>query len=254
MNRNLISVLKFSLITLGLGWSCLTQADSFLMGHNLGITTETPAKGTGTVGSYAALYSFSDQGFVGTSTWMIWGYNSYNLVGRYRWDRPEKLVETVAAQFAYLKSGEFGDNYYRQEVGIAWLTGKISINSNYRIYLTGNYMYFWDETIPFSLRREPFNDDKYQLSLTTLHALKFNDEWTMLLEFGVLGLKAKYPRTHSGFSVAYQRPSYLVQLGFTVTSTPYNIERLFKRTTNTRPQEDYYDTSVHPEIQLQWFF
>ncbi|MFN8791386.1 MAG: hypothetical protein ACK5Y2_08025 [Bdellovibrionales bacterium] len=230
------------------------QAKSFLLGHNIGMTTETAEAGTATLGSYAALYAPTDQWLVGTSTWMLYGYNSYNLVTRYRFDLEEKFFDEVAGQLAYLKSGEFGENYYRQELAIAWLTGKISVNPYYQLYLTFNYMYFWNETIPFSLRREPFNDDKYQISLSSLHVLKFTDDWSMLLEFGILGLRARYPQTHSGFSVAYQQPRYLIQLGFTVSSTPYNLERLFETSSAARPRGDYYDSSVHPEVQLQWYF
>ncbi len=229
-------------------------AESVVFGHNLAVTTETPKKGTWSLGSYLASYSPTDHFIIGTSTWMMWGYNSNNIFLRQRWDRENKLIQNVSVQLAYLKSDHYGDDYYRQEVGILWLTGKVEVNPYYRLYLTGNYMYFWDETIPFSLRREPFNDEKYQLSISTLHSLSFTERWSVNLEFGVLGLKARYPQIHSGFSVAYKKASYLIQGGFSVTSTPYNLERLFESSTSARPQNDYYDSSVHPEVQLQWFF
>lgn len=247
--KSLVQIIFFILIC-----SMQAQARSILLGHNLGTTTETPPAKTLTLGSYLAAYSPTDELLIGTSTWMMWGYNSYNLVARYGWIREDKTFDALSVQAAYLKSGHFGPDFYRQEVAMLWLTGKIEVNPFYDLYITGNYMYFFDETIAFSLRREPFNDEKYQLTLTTLHTLKYNDNWMANLEFGILGLRAKYPQVHSGFSVAYKQPSYLVQLGFTVTSTPYNLERLFSTSTNSRPTEDYYDASVHPEVQLQWFF
>lgn len=239
------------------------------LGHNLGVSTETPPAKTVTVGSYLLGYSTSDRFVVGTSPWMLFDYNTYNIVARYNFigsTEDELLLDgensressgafdAVSLQAAYLKSGNFARDFYRQEIAIVWLTGKVAVSPYYDFYITGNYMYFFDETIAFSLRREPFNDEKYQLSLATLHSLKVSDTFRVSLEFGLLGLRARYPQVHSGASFAIMKKSYLIQFGFSVTATPYNIERLFESSTSSRPSDDYYDASVHPEVQLQYFF
>lgn len=239
------------------------------LGHNLAISSETPKAGTVAVGSYLLGYSPSDRLLIGTSPWMIFDYNTYNVVARYNIIRDDSdeltldgddsggsggAFDALTVQAAYMKSGNFARDFYRQEIAIVWLTGKVAVNPYYDFYITGNYMYFFDETIPFSLRREPFNDEKYQLSLSTLHSLRVNDMFRVSLEFGILGLRSSYPQVHSGASFAMMKKSYLIQLGFSVTATPYNFERFFESSTNARPEGNYYDASVHPEIQLQYFF
>ena len=266
----LLSLLFFSSLSLAAPQTRPSKMSrATYLGHNLSISTETPKAGTVAVGSYLLGYSPSDRLLIGTSPWMIFDYNTYNVVTRYNIIRDESdeltldgddptdsggAFDALTVQVAYMKSGNFARDFYRQEIAIVWLTGKVAVNPYYDFYLTGNYMYFFDETIPFSLRREPFNDEKYQLSLSSLHSLKVNDLFRVSLEFGVLGLRSSYPQIHSGVSFSLTKGSYLIQLGFSVTATPYNFERFLESSTNAKPEGNYYDASVHPEIQLQYFF
>ena len=246
--------MKFCLVVILLvpnsGWSV---SKSILLGHNLTPTTATTSRGVLDIGSYAVTYGVTDQTMVGLNTWLVWGYNSYNAIVRTRWDL-KGWWDEVAIQGSYIKSGTFADNFYRMEVGLAWLTWRKVLSPEYTFYASLNFMNFWDETIPFSFRREPGNNDSYQYSASTLHELNFSVHWGMLLELGVLGLNYARPELHSGYSFHYLSNNYLVQFGISVTAAPYNVERLFDHHDQQMAEQPKYDESAHPEIQLQYFF
>ena len=57
----------------------LTLEGSFLIGHNVTPTTETPRQGVGTVGNYALGWGLTDNLFLATSPWIWVSYNTANL-------------------------------------------------------------------------------------------------------------------------------------------------------------------------------
>lgn len=230
-------------------------AKSLLFGHSLSPTTETLTKGVWTLGTTVAGYGITDQLLVGTSTWMFYDYNSPNLVLRHRWSLGNSFFDEFAAQLLYLKSSNFYPNFYRMEVGMMWLTWRKKVNPNYTFYLAANGMYFWDETLPFSLRRNPGHDRADQYSLTTLHVLSFTEYLGLSLELGVLGLDYTKPLFHNGYSFFYKNNTWVAQVGISISASPYNLERLFSQSQDTATNNhDYYDYSIHPELQIQYFF
>jgi hypothetical protein len=230
------------------------NSKSILLGHNLTPTTATTKKGVVNAGSYALTYGITDDTMIGTNTWMVWDYNSYNAVMRTKWNLADRFWDEISLQGVYLKSAAIGKDYYRMEAGMAWLTGKKIINSSYTLYTSFNYMNFWDETLPFSLRREPGTDDSYQYSISTLHELSMSDRFGFLLELGILGINYVRPEFQSGLSFHYTTETFLAQLGFSVSATPYNTDRLYQPESFSQQRESPYDVSAHPEIQFQYFF
>jgi hypothetical protein len=117
-------------------------------------------------------------------------------------------------------------------------------------------MYFFDETAPFSLRREPYNTDAYQVSLSALNEIRLPAGFGILVEFGMLGLNYVYPEMHYGLSVNHRSNHFLVQLGFSQTMTAGTLSRLFKtnQIVSLTGGDPGYDFSMHPEVQLQLFF
>lgn len=226
---------------------------SIIYGHNLSQTIETNKKGEVSLGSYVASYGLADDIMLATSTWLFYDYNSWSLILK-------KRFESMAIQTAYIKTYENVESYYNMEALVTWFVKKFQPHDLYEISLNLNYMHFFNETIPFSFRREPGNNQPYQYSLSTLHRLTWTSHWGGLLEFGLLGINYKYPQVHSGFGAYYQNEKYLVQLGASMTARPYNVERFFSRDRGIqasdsldRNEENYYDYSLHPEIQFQYF-
>lgn len=226
----------------------------FIIGHNLGITTDVPEKGTATFGSYIAGYSFSDDCIVGTNTWMAWNYNSYSLIGRCKIFSETKYVDESTIQLAYIKSDRSLGKFYRQDVALAWWAFKNKFNDLYTVFTTINYMYFWDETLPFSLRREPGNGQPYQFSLTTLHQVRLTESLGFHFELGILGLNYSRPLSHSGYSIYKKWDSFFLQAGMSISASANNMDRLYSKTNASNMAPESYDYSMHPEIQLQYFF
>lgn len=228
------------------------------LGHNLAMTTEIPEKGTWSLGSYLLGYSFNDSFFMGTSAWMAWNYNSYSVFGRWRLGLNTDYYEHLNLQFSYIQSDKSLGHFYEQKIGLLWLTTKHSLNEVYRLYTTINYMYFWDETLPFSLRREPFNNQPDQWSLTTLHQIEIRSRWGMNFEVGVLGLTYRTPLMHTGLSFYKLWESFLMQIGVSYSATTNNFLRLYdnssQKSSGAYLGTQKYDFSMHPEIQLQYNF
>jgi hypothetical protein len=228
-------------------------ADSFFIGHNLAPSTDLPTKRTWTVGSYLIAYAATDSCLIGTNAWMAWNYNSYSAIARCRIFGETPWFSDSSLQLAYIQSDKSLGDDYRQTLGIVWWTIKNTFNDTYTLYTTLNFMHFWDETIPFSLRRDPGNDQPFQFTLSTLHRIKWNEQIGFALEFGVLGLNYRTPLVHNGYSIYKMGEHSLLQAGLSVSGIPNNASRLYS---HHEPQSigSGYDYTIHPEVQLQYFF
>lgn len=223
------------------------------IGHNLSPSTEQMTARSWTVGTYLIAYAPTDSCLFGMNPWITWNYNSYNVVGRCRLMNQTKWFEEMNLQGAYLQSDHSLGDAYRQRVGILWWTVKHTFTDYYTLYTTLNFMHFWDETIPFSLRRDPGNDQPYQFSLTTLHRVRWTETLGFAFEFGALGLNYHTPLVHNGYSLVKTGKNYLAQAGFSMSAVPNDVDRLNSRTL-TRRQGPGYDFTLHPELQLQYYF
>lgn len=230
------------------GWASIS------FGHNLATTSETLEKGQFTAGNYALAYGLSEKWTFAVSPWMIFGYNLNNFI--FRNSMEFDLDHELGQQVVYFETNpSFGKKYEMKSLSYT-LTWKTVLNPRYNLYVSGNYMYFWNEVRPFSLRREPYNDRPYQFSLSTLHQFHVSDKFLTQFELGVLGLSYAYPFFHGGASVVYLSKDYSIQVGASVS-------RVGQPETWRRPEfenqvavegESVEAISVHPEIQLQaWF-
>lgn len=256
MNRLLIFLFIFFL-------SHSVWAQAQLLGHNLSPTTYTLRKGELSVGTYAAIYGVSDNLTLGASPWMYFDYNMYTAVMRYGKQVNEK--SRIGGQLIYFKTDRESfhiSNGYQMEAYSGNLTYSKFLNSRFTLHFNLNHMYFRDETLPFSLRREPFNDEPYQTTITMLSEIKATEDWGFLVESGILGLNYKYPQLIFGISSHLKFDNYLIQFGFNMTSTPEALFRGPRYDANNEnggrlsknELEGQNDFSVHPEIQLQYTF
>lgn len=225
-------------------------------GHNMSGNSYTLKQGQCLFSTYVAACGVTDQILVGTSTWMLSSYNSHNLAFRYASDLNSKY--RVGVQSIYMKSYDTSERYYEMET---WrtqfiLTNKIDSKLTHHYNLT--YEYFYDETVPHSLRREPLNSDAYQVSLSNLFEYDFTDKYIIQYELGIHGVNYHYPQLLTGFSLGRRWINSFVQLGFSANGTAksyFNTARIDSNSYAKRSRNDMRkDFSIHPEIQFQYFF
>ena len=222
------------------------------LGHNLSQTWYIPDKGSATIGTQVAGYGISKNLYVGTSPWMYTSYNMHNIAFKASsdWMRDNKLGLTAA----YFKTGEFYPNKYVMEAASVWVVKAYDVSDDWVAHVNLNYMYFWDETLPFSLRREPFNDQPYQFSLTVLNELRTTKNIGFGTELGVLGVNYTYPHIHVGVSVRYLTGNWLLQAGVSGSNQARAIGRPYTQEQAEAASNPDSDSNYHPEIQVQYHF
>jgi hypothetical protein len=232
---------------------------SVLFGHNLTPTTDTLPKGAVTLGNYVAGVGVTDRLTFASSPWLYESYNMYSAIVKFRGCLSQgetKCDWDWAVQSMYLKTGHFGLNSYQMTALSSSFIVKKDFADFYSVNFAVNYMYFFDETNPFSLRREPYNDDPYQFSVTTLQEVRLPGHFGLLVEAGMLGLNYVYPEIHIGLSMSHRSRFTLAQIGFSQTFTSGTVSRLFstQQTQALGGGEPGYDFSMHPEVQFQVFY
>lgn len=234
-------------------------------GHNLAPTTQTLNKGVTTAGIYVVAYGLSDDVMIGTSPWFNFYYQMDNIVAK------AKILKSgdheVAVQSAYFKSINEADfetdgRYYQMEASISNLIYSYKVSDYYSFSTNFGYHYYFDETVPFSIRRESFGDLPYQLNISSFHEFKVEDKLSFGFELGVLGLEYLYPQLITGASFNYRGKAWQMQLGMSFTGTPIgyissesvdNNRENFGYTSQDKAK-GRVDFSAHPEIQLQYYF
>jgi hypothetical protein len=232
------------------------------VGHNLSPAANQLAAGQLTMGGYFSGYGISESVMVGTSPWLASHYNMYSgfLQARSRLTGSSSL----AMRFGYMRTFEgpnLLDTDFQMEAASASVVYGVNVNSRVRLHLNATIYYFLEETFPFSIRREPGTDDPYQHSVSLLVESQLTRHWRINGEVGVLGLSYLYPQLISGGSLGYQNGGWYTQLGFSVTGTP---RAYFSSAKADIPIVDLndpfdreqmkYDFSIHPEVQLQYYF
>ncbi len=227
---------------------------TILFGHNLSATTQTLKKNTWSIGNYVLVYGITDNLTLATSPWMLNSYNMYSAVLRYR--KPLSENKDFGVQISYFKTEQILSDFYQMEALSLSGIYHYKFNFLFSTYLNFNYMYFWDETAPFSLRPEPYNDQAWQYSVSLLNEVKLYKKFGTLFEFGILGLNAGKSRAHLGVSFHYRGEQWLFQLGSSFSAIPIGIEKAYTQKQAKALSEDPSGDQfmVHPEIQIQYFF
>ena len=236
-----------------------------IFGHNLSPTTNTMNEGSWAIGSYALAYGYSDKVVLATSPWLYYNYNMTSAIVRYP---VTKLRDwELRGQSAYFKTYSSSYEIYHMEALSQHLTLGKKINSSFVVHYNLSYMYFLDETKPFSLRREPLNNDPGQWTFTALFEAPLTKDFGLLGEIGVLGLNYHYPQAVMGASLQLGLNQWLLQFGFSMTGTIdsyFSSDKIDNNEVEYSPNGFYYpsrryarasrDFSVHPEIQIQYYF
>lgn len=231
---------------------------SVFLGHLLTPTTYLPKKKTVTVGTHVIAYSFTDELMVGTSSFLLFFYNSPNVYVKY--GRQFSKKQKWAVQLNYLKSDidlDFFNTEYYMEAAMGWFSWSYDITSFYTFNASVSYMYFLNEGKPHSLRREPFNDQPFQFSLTTLHDIRVSKRFGLASELGVLGINYEIPNLHGAVSFRYIRKNYFIQIGVSFDAHVLNggfNKRSYIINNPTLDASHTDDFVIHPEAAFHYFF
>jgi hypothetical protein len=272
------------------------QNTQLFIGHNLTPSTDVLPSGKYTVGNYAAGFGITENLLVATSPWIWSTYNTMNLHLKYSQVlNPKSTVGVMASYFdSFGSSDDLVDNGYlsmpsNTPMSMSLPTGaQVAVGTNryqwtsynvnglysYRYdngntqYLNLKYSYFINDDRPYSLRMDPGDDGiRDQIDISTLVKFPIDNGASLAVEGGLLGLNYVKPFAHMGASVAFQKQSWLVQLGasYTVpleqlgTTGGMNIGQMDERVHYSEIAKKYYterylQIAVHPEIQVQYNF
>lgn len=235
-------------------------------GHNLSPTTETLKTGKFTAGFAAVTLGVTDNLTVGTSPWIAWDYNMINLA--VRWKHKIDPQNTIGLQTHYFNTynedkKRFERTTYSMHAISQFFTYSYRLAKQTNLILNINPMYFFDEEVPFSLRRSGATEDSYQINSTALLQTRILPWFTTNIELGVLGANYTYPQMITGLSgTFFIGQSFLFQLGFNITAVPRAMfgsqgvdSNSTVRSFRTFFKQDLQiDRSAHPEIQIEYFF
>jgi len=231
---------------------------NFFLGHSLTQTSYTLRKNKAMAGTFAFAYGLTDQITVATSPYLLSLYNMPNIIIRTGAMMSERTK--IGVHFGYMKTQKYLENDYDMENAYSnfILTRKWSRLSASHFQL--NTMYFMEESRPFSIR-VPRPTSPLQVSLSVLNEFSFykryQNEFGLGLEFGVLGLNEVLPYNHLGFSFYRKFKSVIFQAGLSVSATQNitfsNLMEIGKSNIRSNGGE-YKKIVTHPEIQLQYFF
>lgn len=160
----------------------------------------------------------------------------------------------------------FPDRYQFQAIAAHLLYGIDSGRKSY--HFNFKFSYFFNDDRAYSIRVDPGSDEiRGQLDATVLVEHRFNQTLRFNFEAGFLGLTAIVPSGHVGISSAWAAGSWIAQLGASATwklpnTGPGMIENIGVSDVGFHTAKDgqyyyggrYYESSIHPELQIQFFF
>lgn len=130
------------------------------------------------------------------------------------------------------------------------------------------FSYFFNDDRAYSIRIDPGNDEiRGQIDATLLVEHRFTQAVRFNFEAGFLGLNAMVPSGHLGVSTAWLSGAWLAQFGASATwklpnTGPGIIENIGASDSGFHTAKDgqyyyggrYHESSIHPELQIQYFF
>ncbi|MBN8539245.1 MAG: hypothetical protein J0L82_02570 [Deltaproteobacteria bacterium] len=130
------------------------------------------------------------------------------------------------------------------------------------------FSYFFNDDLPYSIRIDPgTNEIKGQVDATVLIEHRFSSQARLNFETGFLGLNAIVPSGHIGFSAGWTSGFWLAQIGASATwrlpnTGPNMFVFLGESDIGFHTAKDgqhyyggrYRQSSIHPEVQIQYFF
>jgi hypothetical protein len=227
-----------------------TLAPPYLEGHNLTSTTYVLAPHQWTVGTYALGYGVTEKLTIATTPWLDLIYNMPTLEAKYavaiddRWRWSEEIL--------YFQTQPYLRNHYKMTAVMDRIGASYKFNDVVTLHSQFVSFYYFDETVPFSLRLTPDNDQKYELAVGLLLETHLSEHWGTFMELGAIGLNYANVYTHLGSSLFYQFSSGYVQVGISDSFTARWVNYSQNGTTTSSYGE--IQSVYHPEVAIQYFF
>lgn len=247
-----------------------------LLGHDVSATGHVLPSHQCTVGTFYFGCAVNDRLTFISSPQLYWNYHLHNFVFRYQYENTEEHYRTV--EFDYFKNFRDRDdpndphqldNFVMEAIWLRYIYTE-KFRTNYYAHFNLHVNYYFDEQLPFSVRRPYEDPSPFQLNLTVLNEVYLVHGWFLEGEAGFLDF-ANWPlHTHEGVTIGKKWKQGFFYIGFTQTST---LRALFAPTDRVDYQQvlkdnvpkGYYsrpldhdsiknDFSVHPEIAAQYFF
>lgn len=216
---------------------------------------------------------------VGTSPFLIFGYDLKNIYIRQRISTSEEINQTIDLGLVdniHKRSNK--DFYYTSEsnaydmsaIMLNYITTFNLSNSN-KLSWNNSAFYYPNYRRPFSLRRPDPKLKKIQFNSSVLFESPFSQHVGLASEIGLLQFNGKYPRIQGGASLDFHTENFLVKIGFSISSTlagmfvsadkpdrhDYQQELLLSREgfyQELDREKVKYDFALHPEVNIQYTF
>ncbi|MCO5142083.1 MAG: hypothetical protein M9962_03220 [Oligoflexia bacterium] len=249
---------------------------NFQNGHNLSATSDLLEQGQCTLGLTLIACGIGSRVSLGTSSWMYYDYNMVSAALRILLSENEG--DRWALQIDYF------DTYKKRELNLEGLPTSVyemqalwlmlirtyKFNEHYRLHVNLHTNYYFNEKLPFSLRRPYLKPVPVQVNATLLHEIQLVSDWYVLGEMGFLDLINKPIHIHSGASLGKSFGKHITaHIGFSLSSTFDALfspvqRRDYQQILRYSDVEGYssvkdpylvqYDYSLHPEFELQILF
>ncbi len=252
---------------------CIAAEDPKLtfFGHNLSSTTELMSAGQCTLGFVFAACGVSNKVTLGSSPWMYLDYKMYSLAVRGLISE-DSDGDRWAWQVDYFKTfnKEYDSTYatpYMMESVWNELLYSQKFENGYTMTTNLHLNYYFEQKMPFSLRRPFYKAKPLQINLTTFHQVDLVKNWFIQGEIGLIDILNSPLHFHGGSTIGKRFKNWYFYFGFSFTpavTAMFNTGRtdvqfLYKKNGLTyddlySPEEVKLDYSIHPEISLQYFF
>lgn len=250
--------------------------DSFQNGHNLTITSDTLPAGHCSIGIPVTACGITDGISLGVSPWMYLDYYMWGVAARVLLDEDpdQNRFALQANYFKTYKDREDAGNipalsHYQMEAVWLMLIRTWNISPTYRLHLNTHLNYYFDEKLPFSLRRPYLKPTPWQVNLSLLHEVNLAAGWFIYGEMGLIDILRDPIHIHGGASLGKVFGGLSVRAGFSLTGTgsalfsptarrDYQQSLRFSSLSGYEAEKDAplvrYDYGLHPEFSVQYTF
>jgi hypothetical protein len=143
------------------------------------------------------------------------------------------------------------------------------MKEGYRLHANFDTNYYFNDRLPFSLRRPSRVKTPVQINMSFLFQTDLTNGWYILGEIGALDIFRPPFHTHSGVSIGWGDATWSWHLGYSLTSTLKALDsptlrqdsqqliRSYPGASYDGPYSDPeldYDYAIHPEFALQLTF
>ncbi|MES3036588.1 MAG: hypothetical protein V4736_01655 [Bdellovibrionota bacterium] len=247
--------------------------DTFRVGHNLSATSDVLGRGQCSAGVQVLGCGVTNRFTLGTSPWLVKDYRMASIGVRYllsedgdnRWAIQSNYFKTFRKR--NIQASMLDD--YQMEALWLMLVRTLKMEDHYKVHINLHTNYYWDQKMPFSLRRPYPNANPLQVNLTTLHELELVGGWFSFIEVGFLDLLNAPLHGHMGSSIGKRMGRLSAHFGITMSGsydgffTPtkrFDYQQYLRQ----RRDEGYnsaldsemvqYDYAIHPEFTVQYLF